>query len=138
MSLETLFFLLAALGVAAYLIIRHQNFQLRQIKHRERLAALEKGLPVNLEHVQQGDPQMSDAAEQWKDPSTYVTWARFSTLGLAFLLMFGGTGLLVSFIIVEDPEMQKLWSIGLIPIMTGFGLLLFWLLTTAMLKSKED
>ena len=59
-------------------------------------------------------------------------------LGLAFLLMFGGVGLLVSFILVEDPEMRKLWSMGLIPMMTGFGLFLFWGLTTIMLKKKDD
>jgi len=138
MNLELFLILLIAIAIAAWLIVRQQNFRLRQMQHRERLAALEEGLPATRERNHEGDQDMSNAAEQWKDPSTYVTWIRFSTLGLAFLLMFGGVGMLVSFIIVEDPEMRKLWSLGLIPIMTGFGLFLFWALTTAMLRKKDD
>ena len=45
--------------------------------------------------------------------------------------------MLVSFIIVEDPEMRQLWSLGLIPMMTGVGLFLFWVVSSYLLK-KDD
>ena len=79
----------------------------------------------------------SAAAQQWKDPQTYFAWFRITTLGLAFLLTFGGVGLLVGFIIVPDPELQKLWSIGLIPMMAGFGLFLFALVSAKLLPRQD-
>ncbi|MCZ6506891.1 MAG: hypothetical protein O7A04_02410 [Acidobacteria bacterium] len=137
MALELYALLLIALGAAVWLVLRHQNLRLRQMQHRERLAALEKGLATPQPQPHEGEDTMSDVSTAWKDPATYVTWFRLTTLGLAFLLLFGGTGMLVSFIIVEDPEMRKLWSLGLIPMMTGFGLFLFWVVSSYLLK-KDD
>ena len=81
---------------------------------------------------------MSDPMTQWKDPSTYINWFRITTLGLAFLLMFGGVGLLTAFIIMPDPEMQRIWSVGLIPMMAGFGLFLFAILSSKLIPKKEN
>jgi hypothetical protein len=137
MTIELFWILLIALALAAWLIVRQQNFRLRQMRHRERLAALDKGLHLDPGHDPRGEDDMSNVAEQWKDPATYINWFQISTLGLACLLTFGGVGMLVSFIIVEDAEIQKLWSLGLIPIMTGFGLFLFWILSSAILKKQR-
>ncbi|MDH3522538.1 MAG: hypothetical protein OES32_03040 [Acidobacteriota bacterium] len=137
MTSELLLFSLIALAVGAWLVVRQQNFRLRQMRHRERLATLEKGLQLEPGNDPEGDEEMSNVADQWKDPATYVNWFQLTALGLACLMTFGGVGLLVAFIIVEDPEMQKLWSLGLIPIMTGFGLFLFWILSTKILKKQR-
>jgi hypothetical protein len=119
MTFELFLFSLIALAVGAWLVVRQQNFRLRQMRHRERLATLEKGLQLEPGHDPEGDEEMSNVAEQWKDPATYVNWFQ------------------VSFIIVEDAEIRKLWSLGLIPIMTGFGLFLFWILSTNILKKQR-
>lgn len=137
MTFELFLFSLIALAVGAWLVVRQQNFRLRQMRHRERLATLERGLQLEPGHDREGDEGMSNVAEQWKDPATYINWFQLTTLGLACLLTFGGIGMLVSFIIVEDAEIRKLWSLGLIPIMTGFGLFLFWILSTNILKKQR-
>ena len=138
MPLELLAFLVLVLVFAVWLIVRQQNLRLRQMRHRERLAAIDKGSLEGQPPSGEGDPSMSNPAMQWKDPATYVNWFRLTTLGLGFLLMFGGVGMLTAFIIIPDPEMQKLWSVGLIPIMAGFGLLLFAIVSSKLVPKNDD
>ena len=140
--------LVLALIVAAALVIRQQNLRLRQMRHHERLAAIAGAAKTGDSTYLEGEQMMSDVttqhspqvdpAAQWKDPSTYTHWLRVSTLGLAFLLMFGGIGMLTAFLIIPDHEMQKLWSVGLIPMMAGFGLLLFSLLSGKLVRNNDD
>jgi len=142
MPLELLAFLLLVLVLAVWLIVRHQNLRLRQMQHRERLAAIDRAVDDRSSEgpttFREGDQEMSDPMTQWKDPSTYINWFRITTLGLAFLLMFGGVGLLTAFIIMPDPEMQRIWSVGLIPMMAGFGLFLFAILSSKLIPKKEN
>jgi hypothetical protein len=138
MPLELLVVIVLALVAGIWLVARQQNLRLRQIQHRERLALLDKGLREGQPPPHEGEQPMSDTMTQWKDPGTYINWFRLSTLGLAFLLTFGGVGMLTALLIVEDPELRKLWSIGLIPIMTGFGLFLFWRMTTVLMRKEDD
>ena len=142
MPLELLAFLVLVLVLAVWLVVRHQNLRLRQMQHRERLAAIDRAVDNRPSEgptaLREGDQEMSDPMTQWKDPSTYVNWFRITTLGLAFLLMFGGAGMLTAFMIVPDPEMQKVWSIGLIPMMAGFGLFLFVLVSAKLVPKKDD
>ena len=50
-------------------------------------------------------------------------------LGVGLVVMMGGVGFLVAMMISGDRELAKLWSIGLIPIFIGFGLMLYYFLT---------
>jgi len=137
MNLESLVFALVAVAAICWLVVRQQNLRLRQMHHRERLAALDKGHYTPPAAHPEGDPEMSSTSLNG-GTSNATDWFRTTTLGLSFLLMFGGAGLLVAFIVIEDPEMRKLWSIGLIPAMAGFGLFAFWLLGVLMDRNKDD
>ena len=137
MPLELLAFLVLVVALAVWLVVRQQNLRLRQMQHRERLAAIDSGSIEGETPPREGDRSMSDPTMQWKDPSTYTNWFRLTTLGLGFLLMFGGVGMVVAFIIVPDPEMQKVWSIGLIPMMAGFGLVLFAIVSSKLVPRKD-
>ena len=130
MTQELLFILTAALVAAIVLIVRQQNFRRRQLEHRERLAALEKGLLT----ASQGDDDMTTAMTPADAHANRLMWFRLTTLGLGFLLLFGGVGLLVALLIVEDAELRKLWTLGLVPTMTGLGLIAFWLLSRSLVK----
>lgn len=148
MPVSLIAILALALILATWLVVRQQNLRLRQMRHHERLAALAEAAKAGQTPSREGDPTMSetttqspattDPAEQWKDPATYTHWFRVTTLGLAFLLLFGGAGMLAAFIIVPDAELQKLWSLGLIPIMAGVGLLLFSLVSGKLTDDTKN
>jgi hypothetical protein len=97
---------------------------MREMVHRERLAALEKDQPLP-----EVPAEAASSVEQGGDAGAWVS--RVSLLaGLA--LTFAGIGLLVSFTLTPNrPEtagLGDLASMGFLPIFTGVGLLLFYFL----------
>lgn len=117
--------MLLALAVAAGLAIwaKHlresKRLALREMIHRERMAALEKG--VALPELPP-DPAPSSAAGQL---------GRAALLG-GLVLVFGGLGLLAALGRIPDTaemgDLRDLASLGMLPIFIGFGLLLYTLL----------
>lgn len=115
---------LLALAIAAGLAVwsRHlrevKRVALREMVHRERMTALEKGtalpeLPT--------DPEASGADQL----------SRAALLG-GLVLVFGGFGLLAALGRVPDTsevgDLRDLATMGLLPVFAGFGLLLFVIL----------
>ncbi len=122
MPIELTILLTAALVAGVWLLVRQQAYRTRLMEHRERLAAIEHGETPQ----PKGDPSMTTETLTPQDAYRRQSqWVRLIAFGLGLLLMFGGTGLFVGFLIIADPELEKLWSIGLVPMMAGFGLLLF-------------
>jgi hypothetical protein len=102
---------------------RHQE---REMLHRERLVAMEKGIPL---------PEFPALAEE---PSgSLLDYASGSmknvipkmTLGCGLILVFGGAGMVTAFLVAPDSDLHKVWSVGLIPGFIGIGFILYYLLT---------
>jgi hypothetical protein len=111
----------ATLAAAVFLVLRYLRLRQRQMVHLERLAAIDKGL---LTPTSGGD-DMSDTARDIGARTDSMTWFRVTTMGLGFLFLFGGMGIVSGLLIVEDEGLRTLWSLGLIPLMAGFGLMAF-------------
>jgi hypothetical protein len=121
-----------ALGVILAFILGRQYLKLRkrhmerEMLHRERLLAMEKGIPL---------PEFPTLAEE---PSgsllDYMSGSMKDvmpklTLGCGLILVCGGTGLMAAFLIAPDNELHKVWSVGLIPLFIGVGFILYYVFT---------
>lgn len=111
-----------------------ERLQLREMIHRERMTAMEKGMqidPLKLEDVTM--PEMPVSSSR----GDAVTWMRFTALFLGLAFFFGGFGIALAFHIASDRGMNEMWSIGLIPALTGLGLLIFYFMTVGYEKSNR-
>ena len=114
--------ILAFIWGRQYLKLRKRHLE-REMLHRERLLAMEKGIPL---------PEFPTLAEE---PSgSLLDYLSGSiaipklALGCGLILIFGGAGIVAAFIIAPDSELHKVWSVGLIPGFIGVGLILYYLL----------
>jgi len=92
--------------------------------HKERLAAIEKGLPYpelppyNLEE----EEQVMHVSHHRSNPRLMAVFAS--------ILIMGGVGALVGMLISQNHDVQQNWTLGLIPILMGVGALLgAWILS---------
>ena len=111
--------------VAFFLLLRWMNIRKQQAKleliHRERIAALEKGVPM---------PELPD----YEGPSHPGFFARMSVnprwpLGLGALLVTAGPGVCLALWLSGDPYHRQVWSMGLIGVFLGVGFFLYYALT---------
>ena len=94
----------------------------REMLHRERMAAMEKGVP--LPEI----PADDDAAPAWLQPEAErlrAAWLWRIALVLGLLSLFTGIGMCAGFYWAPDRNFHAMWSIGMIPAMAGVGLLLY-------------
>jgi hypothetical protein len=100
-----------------------QRLRVRELLHRERLAAIDKGIPL---HDLPADLLVEP------DEQVAVARAQLAALGAGLVLLLGGLGLIAALALTPDtPEMggmRDLAPMGLIPTMTGAGLLLYHML----------
>lgn len=126
-----------ALAVWARHLREAKRVSEREMLHRERLAALEKG--VALPETATGDPRPDGSAHD--APGNGRAWVSQAALLAGLTLLFGGIGLVLSFFLIPDtPEtagMQEMASIGLLPAFTGVGLLLFYVLDRRARRDPE-
>lgn len=112
----------AALAVWARHLREAKRVAVREMLHRERVAALEKGQPLPEVPAETGAADGGDPA----------AWIGRTALLVGLALLFAGIGFGAAFGLVPDtPEtmgMQELAPLGLLPAFTGVGLLLFYLL----------
>lgn len=123
MSYEQVWALVAllTLAVAAGLLLwnRHlretKRLALREMIHRERMTALEKGTALPELPTDPGPPRADHLS-------------RAALLG-GLVLVFGGFGLLAALGRVPDTAevggLRDLATLGMLPVFTGFGLLLY-------------
>ena len=111
--------------VAFFLLLRMMALKKHLVKleliHRERIAALEKGVPM---------PELPD----YDVPSGPSFLARLSVnprwpLGLGALLVTTGIGVCAALVLSGDPYHQQVWSMGLIGVFLGVGFFLYYALT---------
>jgi len=130
-----LFLLLVIFGLVGYgmlkrFLLDQTLVKQREMVHKERIMAMEKGLPVdNLQLPER--PEVSDSSIQEK----VLVWVRIIALGFGLFLIPAGIGICVAFHYSGAVDLQPVWTVGLIPILCGFGLLLFFLLSKGF---KED
>ncbi len=124
---------LLALGVLRRDLRTRRRLRLHEMAHQERMLAMEKGLPVS--EVPAGSDFDAWLDEAWTDRLLDDGRDRRVALALGLSMLFAGSGaLLLAWRLPAtstDAETLKLAaSLGVIPLMTSFGLLLYWRLTT--------
>ena len=102
--------------------VESNALKLRDLLHRERLAAIEKGVPLpEIPAEEEADPLwLRPEAERMR-----ALWLRRSALILGLLFLFGGLGMCAGFYWAPDRGFHGMWTLGFIPAMSGLGLLLY-------------
>ena len=113
--------ILAFIWGRQYLKLRKRHLE-REMLHRERLLAMEKGIPL---------PEFPTLAEEPNGSlldylSGSIVIPKLA-LGCGLILLFGGAGMVAAFVIAPDSELHKVWSVGLIPGFIGVGFVLYYL-----------
>ena len=123
---------LLILGIATALIARRhlreaKLIRLREITHQERMAAMKQETPLPPIDDARLESALLRGVPTGAVPSNGagVQWVRMVALVLGLAGVFGGIGAAIGLYVIPDPEASDLWSLGLIPIFTGIGLLLF-------------
>ena len=114
-------------GWAVIWYLRRRNVEanalrLRDLVHRERPAAIEKGVPLpEIPTEEEADPLwLRPEAERMR-----AVWLRRTALILGLLFLFGGLGMCAGFYWAPDRGFHGMWTLGFIPAMSGVGLLLY-------------
>jgi hypothetical protein len=135
---EFIGFVILVLGlIGASLLRRHlreaKQLQLRQIIHEERIKAMEHSLPLpevrDSELIPDGQPRHSL-------PSA-VLWVRIVALCVGLTCFFGGIGMTIGFFAAEMGDLNETWSVGLIPVFIGIGLMIFYLTSRKLARFPE-
>jgi len=125
-----LFFIavLAFIWGLKYLQVRRGERE-REMIHRERLVAMEKGIPL---------PELPAVPEngQIVVPLNRNTLPRLM-LGCGLILVTGAFGILTSFLISPISEVHRAWTLGYIPLLIGIGCLIYALLLFRMGRSNR-
>jgi hypothetical protein len=121
---------IVAAAVFVWALGRHHALKVQLMQHEERITAMQKGIeiPYQGRDLDTATPSHNGGRR---------AWFRLTVLGLALVFFFGGAGVLLAFRLVDDPEISRMWAIGLIPIMVSIGLFLFWLAASRELKGLE-
>lgn len=133
-----LFLVLVIFGFVGYGILKHYLLdqalvKRREMVHKERILAMEKGLSI--EDLQSPEePLVLNSSSQEKT----LAWVRLASLGIGLVLILGGVGICGAFYITEVAEVQEVWPLGLIPLLCGAGLLLFFLLSKSFKESLKS
>ena len=115
-------------------LIDSRSLTYRQVNeqiHKERLAAIEKGLPYPelppYSFEEEEHPMQVPHHQHRSNPRLMVVYAA--------MLLAGGFGAIAAMIISENPAVRQNWSLGLIPMFMGIGALLGALI---MAMGKRD
>ena len=95
----------------------------REMAHRERIEAMQQGIPV----PEATSVPVDAAPDAARTATGTIQWFRALALALGCFFFFTGGGMCIAFLI--SPEFREIWSVGFIPMMAGFGFLLFFALS---------
>ena len=123
---------LLALGLLRRDLRNRQRLRLHEMAHQERMLAMEKGLPIS--EVPAGSDFDAWLDELWTDRLFDAGRDRRVALALGLVLLFAGSGaLLLAWRLpnssADAAALKLAASLGLIPLMASFGLLLYYRLT---------
>lgn len=97
----------------------------RQMIHRERILAMEKGIPLPEFPIEEDDSAKSTFIEISNASRSLLPKL---TLGCGLIVLFLGTGLLVALKLSPDDKMRDMWTLSFIPIFAGVGFLFYHVL----------
>ncbi len=136
------FFVLGLSAVAT--VQRHLReaklVKIRSMVHKERMAALERNIPIadvepDAIDLLRGDARAQDAADRVaRDDSRGV---RLMALALGLTCLFLGIAIIPAFYYQAEPDIQGTWPVGLIPIAVGIGLLLFVRISKGLVENQN-
>jgi len=119
------------LGFTGRYLRNRQRMRLQEMAHRERMLAMEKGMPVS--ELPGGD------LDPWSDAASTRDllergWDRRMTLAAGLVMAFGSAGAVLYATLLpitshEAEEARIVMGLGVIPLMASFGLLLYYRLT---------
>ena len=121
----------AGIVVLAKYLKNKSRARVRELIHKERMVAIEKGVPLGElpDHFLQAENGESEGFL----PNINGDWDRKIALGLGLVTLFGGIGLALGFYLIPETRdtegLQSLASVGLIPTLIGVGLLLYYRLS---------
>ena len=93
--------------------------------HEERMKAIDKGVPLPEFPELTEEAKMKQFDRIFTPPKLNPRWP----IGVGAVVSTGGFGYLAAMLLSGDSEMAKLWSMGLIPISVGIGLVFYYFLT---------
>ena len=102
--------------------------------HRERILAMEKGIPLPEFPIEEDDSAKSTLLEISNASRSLLPKL---TLGCGLIVLFLGTGVLVALKMHPDSEMSSMWTMSFIPIFVGVGFLLYHVLLRWTSPSKN-
>ena len=145
--MELLAMALLVVGITAAVTMgRHfreaKLLRLREITHQERMAAMKQDLPPPDTNDAQIESLLVGGSQPSMPPGPVgragVHWVRLGALVLGLMALFGGIGISLGFYAVSDPEMNGMWSIGLIPFFVGIGLLIFVRMSRGFAEKMDE
>ena len=111
-----------------------RSLALRELVHRERMAALERGVP--LPEI----PAEEEMTPAWLTPEAErmrALWLSRLALIAGCVSLFGGLGVCAGFYWAPDRGFYGMWTLGLMPALTGVGFLLYVLLASFGDRARE-
>ncbi len=115
--------------------------RLRELVHAERMAALERDLPLPESSTSEVEIALSGNTNSHliRIGSEYAVfgWVRFVSLAIGLIGLFGGIGTMAGFYLVADDDVQAIWPLGLIAVFFGLGMLLFVRLTRGTIEQSQ-
>ena len=126
----------------ASIVRRHLHeaklLRLREISHKERMVAMERGLPVAEADATKIDSLLSEGQRAGTNSDRMtgasIHWVRLAALALGLITLFSGFGIMPGFYYQSETEISGMWPIGVIPIFIGMGLLIFVRLSRGWLR----
>jgi hypothetical protein len=93
--------------------------------HKERLVAMEKGIPLPELPAEEETSRRPLVAELVGSIRINPRWP----LGIGALFVMVGIGVSLALALSQEQEQYRVWSVGLIPLFFGLGLMLHYALT---------
>ena len=118
-------FACAAVLIVVWYLRSKRRLEEMNLIHQERIKAIDKGVPLPEFPGPSEEARMQQIDKIFTPPKLNPRWP----LGAGVVVIMAGLGYTVAMLLSSDPEAAKIWSMGLIGVFTGFGLILYYYLT---------
>ena len=115
-----------AVIILVFIYLRNRKRQKTlELIHKERLAAMEKGIPM----PEWPDYDINGKSSLIEDLRRLRSENPKTRLGAGALQVMIGAGICLAFYLSGIPDLRKLWPLGLIVVFVGIGLFIFYFLS---------
>lgn len=115
-----------AIVVLIFMYLRNKKRQKTlELIHKERLAAMEKGIPMPEwpDYDINGKGILAESLRSGRSQNPKAS------LGAGAILVMTGAGICLAFYLAGIADLRQIWSVGLILVFTGIGLFIHYFLT---------